>query len=185
MFQLRPLALLLLLLETPLVSPMKMHTQIQPHYLVGLLNYPNSFIPDILQNHTSGTYIEQGDEMWTSSLKVPFSDIPGVGFSDMEFYYDEEGTMVVGEYYCLSDNGFGTSANSADYPLNIQHLKIQKPFTYRHGDSTFDTYTEAINLGTALIHDPLNFIQWENGADIQGKYGTRSRCCASRATLIM
>jgi len=167
------------------VSPMKMHTQIQPHYLVGLLNYPNSFIPDILQNHTSGTYIEQGDEMWTSSLKVPFSDIPGVGFSDMEFYYDEEGTMVVGEYYCLSDNGFGTSANSADYPLNIQHLKIQKPFTYRHGDSTFDTYTEAINLGTALIHDPLNFIQWENGADIQGKYGTRSRCCASRATLIM
>jgi len=77
----------------------------QEHYLVGLLNYPNSFVPDVLKNHTSGTYIPEGDEMWSSSLKVPFSDVPGVGFSDMEFYYDENGDKVVGQYYCLSDNG--------------------------------------------------------------------------------
>lgn len=95
---------------------------------------------------------------------------PGVGFSDMEFYYDEDGQKVTGEYYCLSDNGYGSSDNSADYPLNIQHLKIQKPFTYRHGESTFDPYTEVTNLGTALVHDPNNYIQWENGADIQVTY---------------
>lgn len=29
----------------------------QDHYLVGLLNYPNDAIPDILDGVTSGTYI--------------------------------------------------------------------------------------------------------------------------------
>lgn len=56
-----------------------------------------------------------------------------------------------------------------DYALNIQHLRIQKPFTYRHGESTFERYTEVENLGAALIHDPDGFIQWEGGQDIQGK----------------
>ena len=74
----------------------------QDHYLVGLLNYPNSFIPEVLKNHTSGTYIPEGDENFP---KVPFTDVPGVGFSDMEFYYDENGEKVLGQYYCLSDNG--------------------------------------------------------------------------------
>ena len=67
-------------------------------------------------------------------------------------------------------NGFGSSDNSADYPLNIQRLKIQKPFTYRHAETTFEKYTVVENLGTALIHDPDNFIKWENGADIQVTY---------------
>lgn len=141
----------------------------QPHYLVGLLNYPNSFVPEILRNHTSGTYIPVGNQMWSSAPNVPFSDVPGVGFSDMEFYYDEQGNKVIGEYFCLSDNGYGSSDNSADYPLNIQHLNVLKPFSFRHGDSTFEKYTVVDNLGTALIHDPDNFISWENGADIQGK----------------
>ena len=35
----------------------------QEHYLVGLLNYPQAMIPEILQNHTSGTFIPVGDEM--------------------------------------------------------------------------------------------------------------------------
>ena len=70
----------------------------------------------------------------------------------------------------ITIQGFGSSDNSGDYPLNIQHLKIQKPFTYRHGESTFDKYTEASSLDTALIHDPNNFIKWENGADIQVAY---------------
>lgn len=93
-----------------------------------------------------------------------------VGFSDIEFYYDKEGSAVRGEYLCLSDNGFGSSDNSEDYALNIVHMKIQKPFTYRHGESTFETYTETENLETLLIHDPHAFIKWENGADIQVTY---------------
>ena len=62
-----------------------------------------------------------------------------------------------------------SSANSADYPLNIQRLKIQKPFTFRHGESTFEKYTKVTNVDAVLLHDPNNLVQWENGADIQGK----------------
>ena len=75
----------------------------QPHYLVGLLNYPNSFIPDELKGVSSGTYIPVGDEVWVSAPNVPYSDVPGVGFSDMEFYYDEEGNKVTGQFFCLSE----------------------------------------------------------------------------------
>ena len=49
-------------------------------------------------------------------------------------------------------------------------MKIEKPFTYRHGEGTYDVYTETENLGTALIHDPNGHIKWENGADIQVAY---------------
>ena len=146
------------------------HADYQQHYLVGLLNYPNSFVPDVLQNHTSGTALTTPSPAWTGT-PPPYSFVPGVGFSDMEFYYDASGKKVVGQYYCLSDNGYGSPTNSADYALNIQHLHIQKPFTYRHGESTFEKYTLVKNLGTALIHDPDRHIKWENGADIQGTYG--------------
>jgi hypothetical protein len=63
--------------------------------------------PDALRNHTSGTYIPSGDTQWSESTEVPFRDVPNVGFSDMEHRYDEEGNVVTGEFYCLSDNGFG------------------------------------------------------------------------------
>jgi len=142
----------------------------QPHYFVGLLSLPNSTVSE---NHTSGTYLIQGsDEDWLASSAAPFSYVPGVGFSDIEFYYDADGNRVTGEFYCLSDNGYGGlfEENSADYPLNIQHLRLQKPFTYRHGESTFDTYTDAVNLGIALLRDPNGYIKWENGADIQVTY---------------
>lgn len=130
---------------------------------VGLLNYPNSVVPDILASHTSGTKNIPGG---------PYDFIPSVGFSDIEFYYDENGKKVLGEYYCLSDNGYGSSDNSEDYALNIVHMSIRKPFSYRHGESTFEKYTETTNLGTALIHDPNGYIKWENGADIQVTYAT-------------
>lgn len=97
-------------------------------------------------------------------------DTISVGFSDIEPVFDEKGKMVVGEYYCLSDNGFGSPDNSEDYALNIVKMKIQKPFTYRHGESTFEKYTETENLKTILIHDPNKHIKWENGADIQVEY---------------
>jgi hypothetical protein len=128
--------------------------------LVGILNYPNSVVPEILQGHTSGKLINEG----------PYDFIPSVGFSDIEPYFGDNGRKVTGEFFCLSDNGYGSSDNSADYALNIVHMKIQKPFTFRHGESTFEKYTQTENLGTALIHDPNNLIRWENGADIQVTY---------------
>ena len=67
-----------------------------------------------------------------------------------------------------------SSDNSGDYPLNIHHLHIQKPFSFRHGESTFERYTPVDLLGFALIHDPNNLMKWENGADIQGK--KKSEC---------
>ena len=88
------------LLSTTVAAVAGQHTVHQPHYLVGLLNYPNSFTPDVFKNHTSGIYIPEEE-----SPLVPFKDVPSVGFSDIEFYYDDEGNKVLGQYYCLSDNG--------------------------------------------------------------------------------
>jgi len=141
----------------------KRGTQSKQILFILIFYEANAFIPEQLQNHTSGTYIN-------GAGGAPWDYVPGVGFSDIEFYYDEEGKKVLGEFFCLTDNGYGASTTAADYPLNIQHLKIQKPFTYRHGESKFDTYTEAINLGTALMQDPHGYIKWENGADIQVTY---------------
>jgi len=126
------------------------------------LNYPNDAVPDELQGHTSGTYIN-------GMGGAPFDYVPSVGFSDIEPAYNDN-EMAHGEYFCLSDNGYGSSVNSADYALNIIRMKIQKPFTYRHGESTFETYTETENLNTAILHDPHGYIKWENGADIQTAY---------------
>ncbi|KAG7357851.1 glycerophosphoryl diester phosphodiesterase [Nitzschia inconspicua] len=157
-----------LLLAVGFSAVVAQHSDYQPHYLVGLLNY--DAVPDALKNHTSGTYIPFGEAQWSESTEVPFKDVPNVGFSDMEFYHDDTGAVVPGQFYCLSDNGFGTSDNSGDYPLNIHHLRIQKPFTFRHGESTFERYTPVELMEFALIHDPNELIQWENGADIQVTY---------------
>jgi hypothetical protein len=72
--------------------------------------YQPQTVPDALKNHTSGTYIPFGEEQWAESTEVPFKDVPNVGFSDMEFYYSNEtgaAVVVPGQFYCLSDNGFG------------------------------------------------------------------------------
>lgn len=131
---------------------------------VGLLNYPNSNIPAILSNHTSGTYGING------VVNGPYSYIPSVGFSDIEFAKTDAGARVAGEFYCLSDNGYGSPANSADYALNLVRMRIQKPFTFRHGESEFERYTATTNLETIVIADPNSYIKWENGADIQVAY---------------
>jgi hypothetical protein len=76
--------------------------------LLFLLLLQLQTVPDALKNHTSGTYIPFGEEQWAESTEVPFKDVPNVGFSDMEFYYSNEtGAVVPGQFYCLSDNGFG------------------------------------------------------------------------------
>uniref|UniRef100_A0A7S1BQY7 Phytase-like domain-containing protein n=1 Tax=Corethron hystrix TaxID=216773 RepID=A0A7S1BQY7_9STRA len=163
-------AVITLLSASPAIAQ---NADYQDHYLVGILNYPNSFVPEEFQNHTSGTYLPNDvSKDWTSYVGAPFDYVPGVGFSDIEPYYDADGNKVVGEFYCLSDNGFGGvfDENSGDYPLNIQHMHVQKPFTYRHGESTFEKYTEAEHKGLAILHDPNGYIKWENGADIQVTY---------------
>ena len=71
------------------------------------LSFCPQVTPDALKNHTSGTYIPFGEEQWSESTLVPFKDVPNVGFSDMEFYYDETGAVVPGQFFCMSDNGFG------------------------------------------------------------------------------
>lgn len=92
--------------------------------------------------------------------------VPSVGFSDIEFYYDSDDNIVTGEFWCTTDNGFGSSSNSFDYPLHIHHMRIQKPFVYNHGGATFAStpYTETESLGVTLLRDPNGLIQWENGA---------------------
>lgn len=146
------------------------------HYLVGLLNYPNSFVPSVLQNHTSGTLRTRGEGGLTCAENGyapgcsvefgPWDYVPIVGFSDIEFYYNSDNNRVTGEFWCTTDNGFGSSANSFDYPLHIQHMRIQKPFAYNHGGATFYSptpYTETEFMGVTLLRDPNRLIQWENG----------------------
>ena len=147
------------------------------------MNYPNSFIPDVLAGHTSGTAKADGETCFENDFadgafcdmeKGPWDYVPSVGFSDIEFYWDNAtGTTVTGEFWCTTDNGFGSPTNSFDYPLHIHHMRIEKPFVYNHGGATFNTetpYTETESLGVTLLHDPNGLIQWENGADIQVAY---------------
>jgi Esterase-like activity of phytase len=129
---------------------------------VGLLNLPNSYVDPKLQNHTSG-------KLLNGFGGSPYTYIPSVGFSDIEFAYTN-GRRARDEFLCLSDNGYGSSGNSEDFALNIARIKIQKPFMYRHGGATFSPYTKASNLNSTLIVDPNNLIRWENGADIQVAY---------------
>jgi hypothetical protein len=153
------------------------------HYLVGLLNFPNAFIPPVLANHTSGmakrsnvtcttatTGTRSSNDPWCDMEFGPWSYVPSVGFSDIEPRMDATGNRITGEFICTTDNGFGNSANSWDYPLHLHHMRIQKPFTFRHGGSTFPTYTETTSLGVVLLKDPNNLVRWENGADIQVTY---------------
>lgn len=53
------------------------HGNMPAHYLVGLLNYPNSFVPDALKDHTSGTAKASGQTCFENN----FAD---GAFCDME-----------------------------------------------------------------------------------------------------
>ena len=125
------------------------------------MNLPNAYVDPKLKNHTSGKLL--------TGFGSPYDYVPSVGFSDIEFAYNNR-TVVRGEFFCLSDNGYGSPANSEDYALNIARIKIQKPFAFRYGGSTFPPYSLATNLNSVLLRDPNNLIKWENGADIQVTY---------------
>lgn len=174
----------------PAVVVRGQHSDYQPHYLVGLLHLPNSNVPEIFKGITSGTYLGQGEyDNWVAHPDVPFSDVPYVGFSDIEpMYVDADtdpptggtsgmagGTMALGRFFCLSDNGYGGSDNSGDYPLNIARVRLETPFAYGHGghgssSKSRSRYTEAELMGAAYLHDPNGYIRWENGADIRATY---------------
>jgi hypothetical protein len=111
------------------------------HYLVGLANYPNSDVPSVFQGVTSGTAKarpEGGQTCEESNFANPWCDtefgpwnyVPSVGFSDIEFYFNEAGQKVNDEFLCLTDNGYGSSSNSWDYPyvyLCPVHLALADP----------------------------------------------------------
>ena len=88
------------------------------HYLVGLLNYPNAYIPETLKGHTSGTLRTRGEDGETCAENGyergctiqygPWPYVPSVGFSDIEFFYDDQNNKVTGEFWCTTDNGFGS-----------------------------------------------------------------------------
>jgi hypothetical protein len=132
------------------------------HFQVGQLNYPNSNVPDILSNKTSGNDLN-------GLGGAPFRRIPNVGYSDMEPYFNGE-DKVLREFLCLSAGGYGFSDNSADYALHIDRLKIERPFTFRAGGSSFSPFVPATSLETLLIRDPEMRIVWENDAQIELAY---------------
>jgi hypothetical protein len=129
---------------------------------VGQLNYPNSHVPDILSNKTSGKDLN-------GLGGAPFRRIPNVGYSDMEPYFNGD-DKVLREFFCLSAGGYGFSDNSADYALHIDRLKIERQFTYLAGGSQFPPFVPATNIETILIRDPEGHIEWENDAEIELAY---------------
>lgn len=140
----------------------------QKNYLVGLTHFPQDETPKILRKHTSGTKLE-------NSTGAPFKHVPITGYTALAHYFDEEFEEDRNEFYALSGNGYGESGNSEDYALHITHFTLQKDFAYRWGEATFDVWEEAEEEGTALIHDPHQYIKWENGADIQVTYAIPDR----------
>ena len=100
---------------------------------MGLLNYPNSFVPDTLAGHTSGTEKASGQtcaetdyaSAWCGMELGPFDSVPSVGFSDIEPVLDADGNRVTGEFWCTTDNGFGNSANS--WGLSTAHPQDEDP----------------------------------------------------------
>ena len=146
-------------------------------YQVGLLHYPQSNIPDVLQKKTSGTYLPKAIDFVRAEDLPPYDHIPHVGTSELEPVLDDMKRRVRGEFYSLSDNGYGRSDNSADYALNLHHLQIRKSFSYRHGEHLAPIYTPVNNLKTVVLHDPHGYIHWKNEKtgeilDIQVEYQT-------------
>ena len=144
---------------------------------VGLLHYPQSNVPEVLQDKTSGTYLPTAIDFVRPQDLPPYDHIPHVGASEIEPVLDDMGNRIRGEFYVLSDNGYGTSDNSADYALNLHHLRIRKPFSYRHGEHTAAVYTPVSNLKTVVLHDPHGYIHWKSAVtgevlDIQVEYNT-------------
>lgn len=132
-------------------------------------------MPEILQGKTSGTYLPTAIDFVRAQDLPPYDHIPAVGSSGLEPVLDADGRPIRGEFYSLADNGYGRSELSADYALHLQHLRISKSFSYRHGEHLAPVYTPVEEIQTVILHDPHGFVFWKNQMtgellDIQVEY---------------
>uniref|UniRef100_UPI0018E53424 alkaline phosphatase n=1 Tax=Cyanothece sp. BG0011 TaxID=2082950 RepID=UPI0018E53424 len=88
-----------------------------------------------------------GNDISSGNRETPFDDQPVQGFSGVQFAED-------GNYWFLSDNGYGSKANSADYLLRI--FKV---------DPNFQTEDEGTGDAEVLdfiqLSDPNDFIDFD------------------------
>ncbi len=88
-----------------------------------------------------------GNAITTPDRTTPFDGQPVQGFSGVQFADD-------GSYWFLSDNGFGSKANSADYLLRV--YKVDPNFKTEDGGTGQAEWTDFIQLS-----DPNNLIDWD------------------------
>jgi alkaline phosphatase/secreted PhoX family phosphatase len=111
-----------------------------PATLVGFSSLPaDTFAPALPGG--SGNFIT------SDNRETPFEEQPVQGFSGVQFAGN-------GEYWFLSDNGYGNKANSADYLLRI--YKVDPDFKTAEDGSGVAEWTDFIQLS-----DPNGLIPWE------------------------
>ncbi len=110
--------------------------------LVGFSSLPaDTFAPGLPGG--SGNEVENP----TNGRETPFDNQPVQGFSGVQFAGEDT-------YWFLSDNGYGSKANSADYLLRI--YEVDPNFTTEEGGSGEAQWTNFIQLA-----DPNNLIPFE------------------------
>ncbi|ACB52842.1 glycerophosphoryl diester phosphodiesterase [Crocosphaera subtropica ATCC 51142] len=108
--------------------------------LVGFSSLPaDTFLPGL----PGGS----GFSINSDNREVPFAEQPVQGFSGVQFAED-------GNYWFLSDNGYGSKANSDDYLLRI--FKVDPNFQTEDGGNG-----EAEVLDFIQLSDPNNFIPFD------------------------
>ncbi len=108
--------------------------------LVGFSSLPaDTFRPGLPGG--SGNFID------SDNRETPFDEQPVQGFSGVQFAED-------GNYWFLSDNGYGSKANSADYLLRI--FKVDPNFQTEDGGTG-----DAEVLDFIQLSDPNDFIDFD------------------------
>ncbi|MGK7958855.1 MAG: esterase-like activity of phytase family protein, partial [Crocosphaera sp.] len=108
--------------------------------LVGFSSLPaDTFLPGL----PGGS----GNAISSDNRATPFDEQPVQGFSGVQFAED-------GNYWFLSDNGYGSKANSADYLLRI--IKVDANFQTPDGGNG-----EAEVLDFIQLSDPNDFIDFD------------------------
>lgn len=98
----------------------------------------------VLPAQTFGEPVPSGAGIETANgVPVPFAAQPVQGFSANLLQPD-------GSYLVLSDNGYGTKANSADFLLAVHHLRPAP-----------DDATVSVVPGGFTLSDPNRFVTWD------------------------
>ena len=101
---------------------------------------PETYTPG---SETSGHFLEPAA---TQAVKPPFTGQPVQGFSATHRLGD-------GSYLVMSDNGFGTKANSPDYRLAVHRIRPGKAADGKPGETT--------HLNTVFtLSDPNRHVSW-------------------------